>query len=417
MKTKNKRYWPIVYSIISVLIAFLLPLSVRSQTEEPGISIEANNSENEGLILTLSLDPANLNDQEADWFLVYTLDEVVAYFNLSTGQFEIGLAVTHQGPLASIPPTNLGPLTLAVGDYTFYFAIDLTPNGEVDTDSLLFSSASINISENSVDLGPPSCSNLAPGDFTCFTSGYSYLVHVPDTYDRSKAVGLIVDLHEAGGSLLLQKARTGFDSYADQNGYIVAYPESISVSWNSQSVRFDPSNREADIAFIRDMVANISSSASIDETEIIVTGHIVGGSMAHTLACSAADIFTAAIPVSYPLSGGATFDKIRQRCMPVRPISIVYFHGLGDALYNGGRYGDDIGARATNDLWAEIQNCDVGLINTQPTPTLLCETHINCDGGVSVTLCTESDGSHHLYDAVEGAGIPGIAFDLLQQFK
>lgn len=414
MVTTN--YWPSLNAIFVSLLGLFTSLSGHAQSNDPAISIEAISSENGELTLTLSLDPGNLHQQSADWFLVYTLGEDVAYYSLSTGQFETGLSVTHQGALESISPASLEPITLAVGDYTFYFAIDLSVNGEVDMDSLVFDSASLSVTE------PLSCSNLGPGDFfDCVRNGRPYSVHVPDTYDGSSPFGLIIDLHGTSLDGDFQRLLSGYTIYGRDNGLIVAYPEARPPynRWYSHRLDLEFAS-EGDISYIRGIVEDIRSAALIDDTQIIVAGYSNGGSMAHTMACTSADIFTAAIPVAFGLSGGNTFDEIKAICDPVRPISIVQFYALDDSVvpYNGGPWPDVLGARDSNDLWAEIQNCDVGLVNTQVNSQISCETHVNCDGGVSVTMCSVSDVTHGgIWFGVAPAKISDTAFELLQQFE
>ena len=68
------------------------------------------------------------------------------HFDLSTGSMVQGLSPTHQGPLFNLGTTQLlNSSNLAVGTHTFYFAVDLNMNGELDMNSIYYDSVGINV--------------------------------------------------------------------------------------------------------------------------------------------------------------------------------------------------------------------------------------------------------------------------------
>jgi len=53
---------------------------------------------------------------------------------------------TYQGPLFRLGTTQLlNSSSLAVGTHTFYFAVDLNMNGELDMNSIYYDSVGINV--------------------------------------------------------------------------------------------------------------------------------------------------------------------------------------------------------------------------------------------------------------------------------
>lgn len=90
--------------------------------------------------ITLSLDPDNLSGQNADWWVAESApDGFFYYFDLSTGSMVQGLLPTYQGPLFSFGTTQLlNSFNLTVGTHTFYFAVDMNMNGQLDMDSIYY---------------------------------------------------------------------------------------------------------------------------------------------------------------------------------------------------------------------------------------------------------------------------------------
>jgi polyhydroxybutyrate depolymerase len=263
---------------------------------------------------------------------------------------------------------------------------------------------------------PPGCGNLQPGQFDCSTNGRDVNIYVPNSYDGSAAVPLVVDMHGYTSNNSSQQSFSGWDDLADDEGFIVAYPQGVSNSWNAQGQCCGSSNAD-DVQFIRDVVADIQAAANIDASRIYATGLSNGGSMTHTLACEAADLFAGAAAVSYGLSGGSTFSSIVNNCNPSLGIPVVHFHGTSDGIvsYNNGVL-DSLGAEDSLEAWRQVQGCSSASSTQQVSSNTSCQTHAGCDDGVSVRMCTVSGGSHNLYPDVNGAGIPSFAWDFFQQF-
>jgi polyhydroxybutyrate depolymerase len=119
----------------------------------------------------------------------------------------------------------------------------------------------------------------------------------------------------------------------------------------------------------------------------------MGGGMAYTIACHAADMFAAVAP--------AAFDLLQENvgdCLPPRPITVISFRGSADNLvpYDGGPSAvvpgmpvTFLGAQGTFRTWANIDGCTGS--PTAPDSNG-CSTYSNCQGGVEVVLCTRQNG-------------------------
>jgi polyhydroxybutyrate depolymerase len=63
----------------------------------------------------------------------------------------------------------------------------------------------------------------------------TYYLHVPASYDGTSPVPLIVALHPAASSGRAMALLTGLDAAADENGFIVAYPNTSGPSWGEDA--------------------------------------------------------------------------------------------------------------------------------------------------------------------------------------
>lgn len=262
--------------------------------------------------------------------------------------------------------------------------------------------------------GGGSCDSLSPGESDCTIDGRDYTLYVPDSYDDSNAVPLVVDMHGYTSNSADQQSTSGWDSLADQEGFVVAYPQGESDSWNAQGDCCGSSTAD-DVGFIRDMVASIQSAGNIDAAQVFATGLSNGGSMTHTLACEAADVFAAGAAVSFGISGGDSFSEIVANCNPSEGIPVIHFHGTDDSVvdYNNGVL-DSLGAPDSLEAWRQVQGCGSTSSMQQLSSNTSCQTYSSCNGGAQVSMCTVEGGAHVLYPDVAGDGIATFAWDFFQ---
>ena len=121
----------------------------------------------------------------------------------------------------------------------------------------------------------------------------SYLLYVPESLP-DKPVSLVLVFHGGGGHASNMPSFTKFDSVADANNFIVAYPESVNKSWNDTR-NLSPAD---DVGFIRTLIANLSKSHKIDAKRIYATGISNGGFFSQRLACDLTDQFAAVASIA-----------------------------------------------------------------------------------------------------------------------
>src|SRR5262245_32344497 len=232
----------------------------------------------------------------------------------------------------------------------------------------------------------------------------TFRVHVPPSYTGKRAVPLVYDLHGLGNTPGLQQYLSGFAQKSDEADFIVAWPQGLHASWNGYGCCGTAlSENIDDVGFLRALVHQLAAIGDIDHSRVYATGLSNGASMAHRLACEAADVFAAVAPVSNVL------DRDASQCTPARPITVLHFHGLNDleVAYDGGVLQ---AVPASFSTWAQIDGC------TGP-PTVLdlgapnrCETFTSCAGGVHVALCSLV-ADHVVYASQSVLDIAGYAWD------
>jgi hypothetical protein len=81
--------------------------------------------------ITASLAPGNENGKIADWWLAYS--SPAGWYSLNSNGWTPGINLLVQYPLFSISAVEIYSASLSVGDYAFYFLVDMSPNGIVDS--------------------------------------------------------------------------------------------------------------------------------------------------------------------------------------------------------------------------------------------------------------------------------------------
>jgi polyhydroxybutyrate depolymerase len=213
-----------------------------------------------------------------------------------------------------------------------------------------------------VDAGSTSARSVAVAG-----SSRSYLLHVPAGYDKDKPTPLVLNFHGFMSNPEQQNAVSGFVALSDHEGFILVTPDG-GIGW-----RFGQSAREANTAFVRDLVAELRADLCVDPKRIFAAGKSQGGFMSSWLGCMAPELIAAIAPVSgiYEPPGACA------------PIPIVEFHGSADSMvpFGGGRIlvlGKFPGAIAVMDEWARVNGCSRDPAIEQVTPHVRRATYPDC---------------------------------------
>ncbi|WP_437284301.1 alpha/beta hydrolase family esterase [Sorangium sp. So ce406] len=220
----------------------------------------------------------------------------------------------------------------------------------------------------------------------------SYVVRLPASYTGGSPMPLVLDFHTLGGTPAAEADASGYRELAEQEGFIVAWPQGIDGAWNIGPC-CTTSRDVDDVGFARALVQQVQAEACVDVKRVYAVGVANGGGMAYHLACNAADVFAGVAPSAFDLLAAS-----EQPCEPVRPVTEISFRGTADVLvpYEGGPQqapnGASItllGAVGTFARWAELNQC-AGAPSAEDSNG--CSTYSSCADGAEVTLCTAQGG-------------------------
>jgi polyhydroxybutyrate depolymerase len=216
-----------------------------------------------------------------------------------------------------------------------------------------------------------------------------YYLHLPPSYTGDTAVPLVLMLHPLGSHGLAFERQTGFSGKADQEGFIVVYPNArvIPDGWITDwdAPIGDP---QPDIDFLTVLMDHLENTYQIDPARIYVGGHSAGAMMTHLIGAIHSDRIAAIGPVSGAV-GAYKNGQFVQAPAPEVPVSAVIFHGKRDLIvpYNGG-----FGFESPLILWASVAYGTqfwVTANGCNPTPTTSMRR------GGSVVLDVYHGGADH----------------------
>ncbi len=230
--------------------------------------------------------------------------------------------------------------------------------------------------------------------------GRTYILHVPGSYDGSRAVALVLDFHGGGGNANSQMRTSEFSVLANEKGFLVAYPngsgrlEDKLLTWNGGTCcGYAVTAQIDDVGFVRALVAEIRSKYNIDPKRIYATGLSNGAILSYRLACDASDLFAAVAPIAGTLN--------YPHCNPSQPVSIIHFHGTDDTHvgYNGGTGPDSLvdvpfaSVKDSIDFWLGVDQCQ-RQSQSESFKDIRHDTYSGCANGTTVELYTIVGGKH-----------------------
>ncbi|MER5373332.1 cellulose binding domain-containing protein [Streptomyces sp. NPDC002553] len=254
---------------------------------------------------------------------------------------------------------------------------------------------------------------LTSGTYTIQSGGKnrSFILRVPDGYDRNRAYRLVFGFHWLGGtSTDVATGRTvetgtwayyGLQRLANNSAVFVA-PQGLNNGWAN--------NGGEDVALVDDIMRRIESDLCVDTTQRFALGFSYGAAMSYALACSRATVFRAvAVQSGGQLSGcsGGT-----------QPIAYLGVHGLRDNVLGIS------GGRALRDRFVRNNGCTP---QNPPEPAQGSLTHrvtaySGCSAGHPVAWAAFDEG--HIAAPQDGAPgdsgrtwVPGEVWKFFTQFQ
>jgi len=195
---------------------------------------------------------------------------------------------------------------------------------------------------------------------------------------------------------------TRFNSIADRERFVVAYPDAWKRHWtNNPRLSQDEIDPADDLQFLSQLIERLLSAQNLDSKKVYAAGISNGGFFTQRLALETANvkaIATVAATMPEPLSKVKEIDH---------PIPIMIIHGTHDPLvpFEGGHVragarGAILSARASASKWAVLNGCDANPEITHLPNVFEDSTHVQverygrCKDSAEVLLYVIEGGGH-----------------------
>src|SRR6266496_236309 len=225
----------------------------------------------------------------------------------------------------------------------------------------------------------------------------SYILHIPPGYHGSARLPLVFVLHGMGGTAESIEQKTGMSAKADQENFIVVYPNAVGrpTVWNAGLS--DISNNGADdVGFIRAVMDKSEHDLSIDKKRIYCCGFSSGAIMSYLLGAKLSHRL-AAIGIASGTIGNTASGSVREIPDPSEPVPVIAFHGKKDQTiyYNGGGRFANLPVADSIAFWVKADGCaSPPQETTRQQGDLKIDEYSSCRDGSEVVLYTFANGTH-----------------------
>jgi polyhydroxybutyrate depolymerase len=210
-----------------------------------------------------------------------------------------------------------------------------------------------------------------------------YILYIPELYDGSTAVPLVLNFHGYGSNAAQQMFYGDFRDIADTEGFLLVHPEGTTFIgdqfWN---VGFPGlSSNIDDVGFTEALIDELATLYTIDLDRVYATGMSNGGFMSFLLACQLSEKIAAVASVTGSMTQD-TFDD----CNAQHPTPVLQIHGTDDGvvLYNGNNLSIPIADVIS--YWVDFNNCE-----TTPTTTTLPDVDVSDGSTIEHSVYEDGD--------------------------
>ena len=221
-----------------------------------------------------------------------------------------------------------------------------------------------------------------------------FVYYTPSNWNANQQLPLLIVLHgltQTGNGIM---NITDFNTIAEDNNFIVCYPDGINNSFNA-NMNVTVSTAD-DLGFIESLFSYFEQNMNSDPLKRYLTGFSTGGFMCHKLACESSLCFAAIATVSGNMS-----DTVHTNCSPTNLTSVLHIHGTADPIVSYfGSPTSGVPVDTTIEKWRNYLGC-----NITPTITAMPDnnifdlsyperyTHSSC-GDYSLELIKITGGGH-----------------------
>jgi polyhydroxybutyrate depolymerase len=205
----------------------------------------------------------------------------------------------------------------------------------------------------------------------------TYLIHLPQHYNKNAQKPLVIVLHGGGGNGKGMIRLTNFNTLADKEDFIVVYPYGIDKHWNDGREGSETSytahiNKIDDVGFISALIDKLAVELNIDTKRVYVCGISNGAMMSYRLACELTKKIAAIAAIAGNMPKNLVCNKNSQH------IPVLIISGTDDPLmpFNGGnitgpfgnkKLGQVLSLKETALFWSKFNNCSLSpMVSYEP---------------------------------------------------
>lgn len=222
----------------------------------------------------------------------------------------------------------------------------------------------------------------------------NFIYFKPSTWNASQELPLLIVLHGLTQTAAGIMEITNFNTIAEENNFIVCYPDGNNNAWNA-NMNVSVSSTD-DKGFIEKITAYFRLNFNTNPQKQYLCGFSNGGFMSHKMACESDDCFAAIATVSGNMS-----DTVYSNCNPKYLTSVLHMHGTTDAVVPYlGSITTGVSVSQTMEKWQQFLGCNLNPSAVDlPNPSLLDlstvsrETYSNCTNS-SLELIKIANGGH-----------------------
>ncbi len=222
----------------------------------------------------------------------------------------------------------------------------------------------------------------------------TYILHFPtNNTEGSTDLPLVFNLHGYTSNAAQQEFYSAMNTTADNNNFIVCYPEGLGNAWN---IGINGGSTADDVGFISALIDEFATLYQINTNRVYSCGMSNGGFMSYELACKVPEKFAAIASVTGSMVSNIDCD-LNTSGMPVLQI-----HGTDDPIVD---YDGSFGIMPIEDViefWVDKNSCDIDSVTLTPIPdtnmddnsTVEHIIHSSCHREANVELFKVIGGAH-----------------------
>ena len=246
-----------------------------------------------------------------------------------------------------------------------------------------------------------------------------YIVYVPESYDGTSAVPLMLNFHGYGGIADQYLQYADMRPLADTENFILVYPQGTLLNgdphWNA-GLESDENKSDADdFGFVEVLIDEIVANYNIDLARVYSCGYSNGAFFTYALACYHSDKIAAIGSVA-----GTMMEETYNNCSPSHPTAMINIHGTADKPVP---YGGTRGLVSIDEVltyWTSFNNTSTTpMVNSMDDSGTTIEHHSYTDGdnNTAVEHYKIIDGGHVWFDiSYDGANTSRLIWDFVSRY-